>query len=73
MADCEATPQRHASVLAFSPDGADAERACDLPADDDAADGWRDYGLDVLTREALGDCATERLGLRRVLQDERAL
>src|SRR5579885_1326726 len=71
--DGEASPQSHAPFFALSPDRADAERPRDLPADDDAADCRRDDRLDVLAAEALSDGATERLGLRRVLQHERAL
>ena len=52
---------------------AHAERAADLVADDDAAERRRQDDGRRRSADALGDRAAERLGLRRMLQHERAL
>jgi hypothetical protein len=69
----EPASQHERAILPFREDSAHAERACDFMADDDATKSRReDDGRAPF--ENLGDkLAAERLGMDRMLQDERAL
>src|SRR6185295_17879323 len=73
LADDEPAPQRERAVLALDEDRADAERARDLVADDDAAERRREDHRRPQITGALRDRAAQRLGMLRMLQHQRAL
>src|ERR1044071_4418193 len=71
--ESESAPQRQPPVLPLGKDRANAQRAADLLADHDSAEGGRQHGLHVEAAYAIGNGEAERFGFARMLQHERAL
>ena len=69
----EPAAQRQRAVLPFGEDGAHPQRASDLLADDNPAEGWRQHGLDAETPYTVGDGSAAQFRVTRVLEDERTL
>ena len=69
----ESASERQLPVLALGEDGADAKRAADFLADDDAAQRRRQHRLRAEAAHAIRERRAERFGLARMLQHERAL
>ncbi len=69
----KAAPQRELAILPLGKYRAHAERARDFMSDDEAAERRREHGGDAGRRQQPGQRAAERLGMRRMLQHERAL
>ncbi len=72
--ELEAAAQSHLpGAVALDEDRADAEGARHLIANDDPAEGGRYDAGDGKIREKFRERAAELIGMRRMLQDERAL